>query len=116
MKLRLLAFALALVASFGVMDCQMLNRSAATEGAQGRIVWPKDADLWIYDVPSKQQNKITNIPQSAAITGSTWSPDGKRIVYSQFSRRSNERASGADLFVMNADGSDPKLFAERDAA
>jgi Tol biopolymer transport system component len=116
MRMRILALLLAVLASLGVLDCQMLNRSSATEGAQGRIVWPKDADLWIYDVAGKQQQKITSIPSSAAITGASWSPDGKRVVFSQFSRRSNERASGADLFVSNADGSDARLFAERDVA
>jgi Tol biopolymer transport system component len=111
------AFALALAATFFVTSCQVLNRApAATEGAQGRIVWPKDADLWVYDLDARQQRKITNLPNSAAITGAAWSPDGKRIVYSQFWRRPNENASGADLFVSNADGSNPQIFASRDAA
>jgi Tol biopolymer transport system component len=38
------------------------------------------------------------------------------VVFSQFGRRPNERSSGADLYVANADGSDAHLFAERDAA
>jgi len=110
---------LALVASFVVASCQVVGGPAGnTNGAtasQGRVAWPKDGDLWIYDLNSKQQQKLTNLPGGAAVTGASWSPDGKRIVYSQFWRRPNERASGADLFISNADGSNPQIFAERDA-
>src|SRR5450631_2839139 len=55
--------------------CQVLNRSTAAQGIQGRITWPKDGDLWVYDVSSKQQTKITNLASGAAVTGATWSPD-----------------------------------------
>jgi Tol biopolymer transport system component len=118
--MRLLRAALlALVASFVVASCQVVGGPGGnTNGApasQGRVAWPKDGDLWIYDVNAKQQQKLTNLPGGAAVTGASWSPDGKRIVYSQFWRRPNERASGADLFISNADGSNPQIFAERDA-
>ncbi len=82
---------------------------------QGRLAWPKDGDLWVYDLGSKKQTKITSLPPGAAVTGATWSPDGTRVVFAQFWRRPNERSSGADLMVANADGSNPHLFAERDA-
>jgi Tol biopolymer transport system component len=95
--------------------CQVLNRSSSTDNLQGRIVWPKDGDLWIYDLATKQQKKITNLPSGAAVTGATWSPDGQRIIFAQFWRRPNERQSGADLFIANGDGSNPQPFAERDA-
>jgi Tol biopolymer transport system component len=106
-----IAVCLALVSS-----CQVLNRSSAVQGIQGRIAWPKDGDLWVYDVGSKQQTKITNLPSGAAVTGATWSPDGQRVIFAQFWRRPNERSSGADLMVANADGSNAHPFAERDAA
>jgi len=96
-------------------SCQVLGRSSAAQGIQGRIAWPKDGDLWVYDVSSKQQTKITNLPSGAAVTGATWSPDGQRVIFAQFWRRPNERSSGADLMVANADGSDAHPFAERDA-
>ena len=105
-----LAVCLALLSS-----CQVLNRSGAAQGIQGRIAWPKDGDLWVYDVSSKQQTKITNLASGAAVTGATWSPDGQRVIFAQFWRRPNERSSGADLMVANADGSNAHPFAERDA-
>jgi Tol biopolymer transport system component len=96
--------------------CQVLNSSSVSKGLQGRIAWPKDGDLWTYDLANKQQTKITNLPQGAAVTGATFSPDGQRIVFSQFWRRPNERSSGADLMLANGDGSNAHVFAERDAA
>jgi Tol biopolymer transport system component len=99
-----------------LLGCQVLNRGPSPDSLQGRIAWPKDGDLWVYDLSTKQEKKITNLPRGAAVTGAAWSPDGQRVVFSQFGRRPNERASGADLYVANADGSDAHVFAERDAA
>ena len=110
-----IGLALALVMGVVLGSCQLAGPPKA-QALQGRILWPKDGDLWVYDLASKQQTKITNLPQGAAVTGATWSPDGKRVVFAQFWRRPNERSSGADLFVANADGSNARPFAERDAA
>ena len=98
-----------------LVSCQGLGRSSGGSGLQGKIAWPRDGDLWVYDLASGQQNKLTNLGAGAIVTGATWSPDGKRLIYAQFWRRPNERSSGADLFIANADGSDARLFAERDA-
>src|ERR1700746_2997775 len=95
-------------------SCQLVNRPNAAQGAQGKITWPKDGDLWVYDLASKQQTKLTDLPNGAAVTGATWSPDGKQVIFAQFYRRPNERSSGADLMIANADGSDAHVFAERD--
>src|SRR5689334_5628214 len=110
------AFALALASGACQVAGQVLNRSNPAENLQGRIVWPKDGDLWTFDLATKQQQKITSLPSGAAVTGASWSPDGTRVVFAEFSRRPNERQSGADLMIANADGSDAHLFAERDAA
>jgi Tol biopolymer transport system component len=106
-----------LVLCVALASCGVLNTAVAPAKAlQGRITWPKDGDLWVYDLVSKQQVKITDLPQGAAVTGATYSPDGQRIVFAQFWRRPNERSSGADLMLANADGSNAHPFAERDAA
>jgi Tol biopolymer transport system component len=110
------AVLLLIALSVVLTGCQVLNRGPNPDTLQGRITWPKDGDLWVYDLSAKQDKKITNLPRGAAVTGASWSPDGQRVVFSQFGRRPNERASGADLYVANADGSDAHLFAERDAA
>ena len=107
--------ALGLMACLALTSCQVLNRPPSTQGLTGRIAWPKDGDLWVYDLATKQQTKITNLPSGAAVTGATWSPDGQRVVFAQFWRRPNERSSGADLMIANADGSNARSFADRDA-
>jgi dipeptidyl aminopeptidase/acylaminoacyl peptidase len=94
--------------------CSLPGKPA--QSLAGKIAWPKDGDLWVLDLASRQQTKITNLPQGAAVTGATWSPDGQRVIFAQFFRRPNERSSGADLMVANADGSNVQVFAERDAA
>jgi Tol biopolymer transport system component len=109
---------LAIVVAFltATSGCQLLNRSNATSGLVGKVAWPKDGDLWVYELgSSKQQRRITNVGQSAQVSAATWSADGRRVIYSQFWRRPEERTTGADLFVANADGSDARIFAERDA-
>jgi len=107
---------LLLACTVALTSCQVLNRSSASQGALGRIAWPKDGDLWVYDLASNQQTKITNLSAGAAVTGATWSPDGLRVIFAQFWRRPNDRSSGADLMIANADGSNVQTFAERDAA
>jgi Tol biopolymer transport system component len=105
----------ALVVCLAVVGWLVLHRSSNSAVLEGRIAWPKDGDLWVYDLATKQQTKVTNLPSGAAVTGATWSPDGQRMVFAQFWRRPNDRSSGADLMLANADGSDAHPFAERDA-
>ncbi len=108
---------LAAVAVVGSAAMIMLvSCQPAPSGLQGKLAWPKDGDLWVDDLSSRQQTKITNLPSAGAIvTGATWSPDGQRLIYAQFWHRPNERSSGADLYIANADGSDAHPFEERDA-
>jgi Tol biopolymer transport system component len=106
---------LGLVAGIVLASCQVIGAPRVTQGAQGKITWPKDGDLWVYDLGSRQQTKTTNLPSGAAVTGATWSPDAQRVVFAQFWRRPNERSSGADLMIANADGSNAHPFVERDA-
>jgi Tol biopolymer transport system component len=107
--------ALGLALCLALTSCQVLTKSGSTQGLSGRIAWPKDGDLWLYDLATRQQTKITNLPSGAAVTGATWAPDGQHIVFAQFWRRPNERSSGADLMIANADGSNAHSFADRDA-
>ena len=113
--IRLVVLGWSLLACLTLAGCQLLNRSSSGSALQGKIAWPRDGDLWVYDLSSGQQNKITNLNAGAIVTGATWSPDGTQVIYAQFWRRPNERSSGADLLIANADGSNVRPFAERDA-
>ena len=115
LSLRIGLLAVALASSLALTSCQLV-RPSQTQALQGRIAWPKDSDLWVYDLATKQQTRIVALPQGGAVTGAAWSPDGQRVIFAQFWRRPNERSSGADLMIANADGSNTQPFAERDAA
>ena len=110
------ALAVGVAVCLVLTSCQLITRSSVAQGARGKIAWPKDGDLWVYDLPSRQQTRLTNLVSGAAVTGATWSADGQQVVFAQFWRRPNERSSGADLMIANADGSNARTFAERDAA
>lgn len=116
LRAAMLFVGLAVSAQFAV-GCQLLGggSTSISQGLQGRVVWPKDGDLWVLEMGTKEQKRITSLPPGAAITGAAWSPDGARVVYSQFWRRPGARASGADLFMAQGDGSNPLPFAEREA-
>jgi Tol biopolymer transport system component len=109
-----LLFAIAVVLTLATTSCQLVKPNQ-TQALTGRIAWPKDSDLWVYDLGSKQQTRIVALPQGGAVTGAAWSPDGQQVIFAQFWRRPNERSSGADLMIANADGSNARVFAERDA-
>jgi Tol biopolymer transport system component len=67
-----------------------------------RLVWDDGADIWTIRVDGTALTNLTNggIPA----TGSTipwWSPDDARIVFA------TRRDGDSEVYVMNADGSDP---------
>jgi serine/threonine protein kinase/Tol biopolymer transport system component len=64
---------------------------AAAEGTHN------EAKLWAIPLPSGSPRPIGNFLASSA----SWSPDGKQLVYTK----------GSELYLANADGSDPKLLA-----
>jgi hypothetical protein len=106
--------ALLLGACRGPEGSSATTSSATTAAPEGRIAWPKEGNLWVMDVASKQPRKIISLPRGAEVTGAAWSPDGSQVVYAQFGRREGETITGADLWVANADGSNARIFAERD--
>jgi len=60
-------------------------------------------DIYIIDILDGRSQRLTNHP--AMDTNPSWSPDGKRIVFS------SDRDGDFDLYVINPDGSDlRKLF------
>jgi Tol biopolymer transport system component len=100
-----------------LVGCQILPGGGSVgkpaPNAQGRIVWPREGDLWILDLATRQSTRVTELPRGAQVFGASWSPDGQQIVYSQFWRRPGETSSGADLMVVNADGTDPRVLVDR---
>jgi Tol biopolymer transport system component len=63
--------------------------------------------IYTYDLTTSQITQITHTP-GVDHGGPTWSPDGTRIAYTVRVETSVPRAYDINVFVMNADGSNPQ--------
>ncbi|MXZ95679.1 MAG: hypothetical protein F4Y99_07125 [Acidimicrobiaceae bacterium] len=68
-----------------------------------------NSDVWVIDVDGSNLTQLTHNPGSDGCP--VWSPDGTRIIYSVW-RGIEDYYDVADLWIMNADGSDRRLFKE----
>jgi Tol biopolymer transport system component len=66
-----------------------------------RIAFQLNRDVTVLDLATRATRRLTFDPQNGM--GPTWSPDGRRIAFV------TTRNGSAELFTMNADGSDQKV-------
>jgi Tol biopolymer transport system component len=66
-----------------------------------RMVRPSRMELWVMNADGSNQRQITNL--GGANFGPSWTPDGRRIVFS--SNYKNPRSRNFDLYLINLDGS-----------
>ena len=78
--------------SAGLADYQALLKQ--------RMVRPSRMELWVMDADGKNQRQITNL--GGANFGPSWTPDGRKIVFS--SNYKNPRSRNFDLYLVNLDG------------
>jgi len=62
----------------------------------------KDFDIWCYDI---QRNTMTRLTFGGSNRSPAWSPDGKRIAYSNNTAGTNNNAGHATIEIIQADGS-----------
>jgi hypothetical protein len=65
---------------------------AAVTASPGRILyrpWTGDHDLWVMDADGTDRRRITHHPH-LAISSARWSPDGTRIAYARYDRRTHD--------------------------
>jgi TolB protein len=67
-----------------------------------RLVRPSRVELFIMNADGSNQRQITRL--GGANFGPSWTPDGKRIIFS--SNYKNPRGGNFDLYLINPDGSD----------
>jgi len=65
-----------------------------------RLVKPSKVELYIMNADGSNQHQITRL--GGANFGPSWTPDGKRIVFS--SNYKNPRSGNFDLYLVDADG------------
>ena len=66
-----------------------------------RLVRPSKVELFVMNADGSNQRQITNL--GGANFGPSWTPDGKRIVFS--SNYKNPRSGNFDLYLIDRDGS-----------
>jgi Tol biopolymer transport system component len=66
-----------------------------------RMVRPSRMELWVMNADGSGQRQITTL--GGANFGPSWTPDGRRIVFSSNYR--NPRSRNFDLYLINLDGS-----------
>jgi TolB protein len=66
-----------------------------------RMVRPSRMELWVMNADGSDQRKITDL--GGANFGPSWTPDGRRIVFS--SNYKNPRSRNFELYLINLDGS-----------
>ena len=66
----------------------------------------KSGNIWVMNVDGSNRRQLTDQPVGINADGPAWSPDGKKILFS-----SNRPGSeGIGNWIMNADGTDQKVF------
>ena len=66
-----------------------------------RMVRPSRMELWVMNADGSNQRQITNL--GGANFGPSWTPDGRRIVFS--SNHKTPRSRNFELYLVNLDGS-----------
>jgi len=71
-----------------------------------KIVLTVDGDIFVMDDDGSRRRRLTQ-NTTAIDTDPRWSPDGTKIAFARYMEKEKSQTT-AELFVMNADGTDPQ--------
>src|SRR5919202_5782017 len=99
-----------------VLALALLGSAAAQEAARpaGRILIPRDADLWAVLAASGAEQRVATSPDRGPILDAALSPDGQQVVYARVAPGDSGDFGGA-LYVVPASGGTPRLLLDHDA-
>lgn len=96
--LRAIAALVMMTTAFGVMAGSR-DAQATFPGTAGRIAFIRDGNVWTMRADGRRQAQLTS---SGTAADPTWSPDGHRIAYAEYSA---DTGDGWDIWVMRRNGS-----------
>jgi Tol biopolymer transport system component len=85
----------------------------AVSPSGGELAFAVGSTLETLDLHSRKRHRVPT-PEADSFSDIAWSPDGKRLAYSIMPHTQEENR--LDLYVADADGSDPKLVSPRGEA
>src|SRR5919197_5690868 len=94
--------------------------AAPSPALSGRLVFGPDNDtnLWLIRLPDEKPVRLTSFGAREFSSSPAWSPDGQRIAFSYYrlpATGSIPIPDGTDVYLVNADGGEPRVLAAHDA-
>ena len=86
--------------------CCLLLFARATTSIEAKIVFCVDGDICVMNDDGSHRRRLTR-NTTALDNDPRWSPDGTQIAFTRDMDRT-QRQTTAELFIMNADGTDPQ--------
>ena len=89
----------------------------ASDEPIGRLVFAPDSDkdFWLLNFPTTTPVRLTHFSRLDFPSFPVWSPDGTQIAFSYYQLpRVGAIPAGTDLYLMNAEGADPRPLAMHD--